>query len=186
MPEPAVPKPEPTPLTQSADSQPSPAPAGDPLAEAKKEAADAYDRYLRAVADLENYRRRAMREKDELRQFAAGRVLEDLIPVVDHLALAVAAGQQPNADVKSLVGGVSQVLQQFKAALSAHGLKEVNPAGQPFDPHQHEAISHQPSSEVAAESVLTVVRPGYLLNSRLLRPAAVVVSSGPAGGGKSG
>jgi molecular chaperone GrpE len=71
------------------------------------------------------------------------------------------------------------VLAQFKAALAKHGLKEINPVGQPFDPHQHESISHQPSNEVKEEHVLTVVRTGYSLNGRLLRAASVVVSSGP-------
>jgi molecular chaperone GrpE len=70
------------------------------------------------------------------------------------------------------------VLQQLKAALANHGLKEINPANQPFDPHLHEAISHQPSTEVKEEHVLTVVRTGFALNGRLIRPASVVVSSG--------
>jgi molecular chaperone GrpE len=82
--------------------------------------------------------------------------------------------------VKSLVGGLDMVVAQLKSALANHGLKEISPADQPFDPHQHEAISHEPSAEVKAEHVLTVVRTGYSLNGRLLRPAAVVVSSGPA------
>jgi len=72
------------------------------------------------------------------------------------------------------------VLTQLKTALTNHGLKEINPAGQPFDPHQHEAISHQPSNDVGEEHVMHVTRTGYSLNGRLLRPASVVVSSGPA------
>ncbi len=152
----------------------------DALAAAKKEAADNYDRYMRVAADLENFRRRAVREKEELRLFATSRVLEDLLPVLDNLALGLAATKQPKADLKTLAGGVEMVLQQFKAALASHGLKEIDPAGQPFDPHLHEAISHQPSADVKAEHVLTVVRTGFTLNGRLLRPAAVVVSSGPA------
>jgi len=150
------------------------------LQSAKAEAAANYDKFMRSVADLENFRRRTVREKDELRTVATGRVLEDIFPVLDNLALAVQAAKQPNADVKSLVGGVEMVLGQLKSALSGHGLKEINPAGQAFDPHQHEAISHEPSDKVKEEYVLTVVRTGYSLNGRLLRPAAVVVSSGPA------
>jgi molecular chaperone GrpE len=153
---------------------------GDPLAAAKKEAADNYDRYLRVAADLENFRRRAVREKEELRLFATTRVLEDLLPALDNLSLALAAARQPGADLKSLTGGMEMVLQQLKTALSNHGLKEINPVGQPFDPHQHEAISHLSDAGVPAESVLSVVRSGFSLNGRLLRPAAVVVSSGPA------
>ncbi len=150
------------------------------LAAAKAEAAANYDKFMRAAADLENFRRRTVREKDELRTTATGRVLEDIFPVLDTLGLAISAARQPKADVKSLVGGVEMVLAQLKTALANHGLKEISPAGQPFDPHQHEAISHQPSAEVKEEHVLTVVRTGYSLNGRLLRPASVVVSSGPA------
>jgi molecular chaperone GrpE len=124
----------------------------DPLAAARKEAADNYDRYLRAVADLENFRRRTVREKEELRLFAASRLLEDLLPALDNLALGLAAAKQPNADLKALAGGVELVQQQLKGALAAHGLKEINPLGQPFDPHQHEAISHQPSADVKARA----------------------------------
>jgi len=155
------------------------------LAAAKAEATANYDKFMRAAADLENFRRRAVREKDELRTVATGRVLEDIFPVLDNLALAILSAKQPNADVKSLVGGVDMVLAQLKSALSSHRLKEINPAGQPFDPHQHEAISHQPSADVKEEHVLTVVRTGYSLNGRLLRPASVIVSSGPAKGAKS-
>src|SRR5436190_7719443 len=148
------------------------------LAAAKAEAAANLDRFLRASADMDNFRRRTVREKDELRATATGRVLEDIFPVLDNLALAINAAKQPNADLKSLVGGVEMVLTQLKSALAAHGLKEINPVGQAFDPHQHEAISHQPSKDVKAEHVLNVVRTGYSLGGRLLRPASVVVSSG--------
>lgn len=165
----------------NAAATPPPAPSPEEqLIAAKKEAAEHYDRYLRAVADHENFRKRTVREKEELRQFAAGRVLEDLLPVLDSLALGLAAAKQPNADVKTLVNGVDMVLTQLKSALANHGLKEISPAGQAFDPNLHEAISHQPSADVPAEHVTTVVRTGYSLNGRLLRPASVVVSSGPA------
>jgi molecular chaperone GrpE len=156
------------------------------LEAAKKEAALAQDRFLRAVADLENYRRRALREKEELRLSAGGRIVEDVLPVLDNLALGLNAARQPNADVKTLVGGVELVLQQLKSALVKHGLVEISPLGSPFNPHEQEAISHEPSSEVPAEHVLTVVRSGFMLNGRLLRPASVVVSSGPAPKEKKG
>lgn len=148
------------------------------LAAAKKEAAENYERYVRAVADLDNYRRRALREKDELRQYGAGKVLEDLLPALDNLALGLAAAKAPNADLKTLLAGITMVQEQLRTALSGHGLREINPAGQKFDPHQHEAVSSQPSDTVPEGSVLQVVRVGYSLNGRLLRPAAVVISSG--------
>jgi molecular chaperone GrpE len=174
------------------DAQDNPAPdpaqagAADPLAAARKEAADNLDRYLRTAADLENFRRRTVREKEELRQFASSRLLEDLLPALDNLALGLEAARQPKADLKALAGGVELVQQQLKSALASHGLKEINPLGQAFDPHQHEAISHLPSADVKAEHVLKVVRTGYSLNGRLLRPASVVVSSGEQSGEAAG
>ena len=176
----------------TANTAPTPAPASplpeepaapDPtelLAAAKKEAADNYDRYVRSVADLENHRRRTIREKEELRQFAASRVLEDLLPVLDNLGLGLAAAKAPNADLKTLVGGIGMVADQLKNSLANHGLKEINPLGVSFDPNLHEAISQQPSADVAEGCVATVVRVGFTLNGRLLRPASVIVSTGPA------
>lgn len=196
-----MPEPETKDSVPQATANPTPAPGGPQtdgdvtdatsadlvaqLAAAKAEAAANHDKFLRVAADLENFRRRTVREKDDLRTAATGRVLEDIFPVLDTLGLAINAARQPNADLKSLVGGVEMVLNQLKSALSSHGLKEINPAGQPFDPHQHEAISHQPSEELKEEHVLNVVRTGYSLNGRLLRPASVVISSGPAKGAKS-
>ena len=175
---------ETTPTTPAAASEaaaPAPAPAGptleEQLAAAKKDAASGQERYLRAVADLENYRKRMLREKDELRQYAAANVVEDIIPVLDNLSLGIAAAKQ-QTDVKAIVDGVGLVLEQFKSTLGRHGLKEVNPLNQPFDHNLHESIAHQPSATAPAESVLQVVRMGYTLNGRLLRPASVIVSSG--------
>src|SRR5882724_4743662 len=112
--------------TDSTDQSPlsteeQPAPATAPLdvtaqlAAAKKEAADNYDRFMRTAADLENLRKRTIREKEELRLFAASRVLEDLLPVLDNLSLGLAAAKQSNADLKTLTGGVDMVLKQFKS-----------------------------------------------------------------------
>lgn len=174
--------------TESANTKPAtPEPAAttaapkpdEQLAAAKQEASANYDRYMRAVADLENFRKRTLREKDELRLFAASGLMEDVIPVIDNLGLGLAAAKS-QTDVKALVDGVTLVLEQFKTTLARHGLKEIKPDGQKFDPNFHECISHQPSATVAEEHVMQVVRPGYTLNGRLLRPASVIVSSGPA------
>lgn len=175
--------------TANENTVPAAAPAPEPapakpdltadLAAAKKEAADNYDRYVRSVADLDNFRRRTVREKEELRQFAASKVLEDLFPVLDNLGLGLAAAKAPTADLKNLVGGIEMVVTQLKASLAGHGLKEINPLGQPFDPNLHEALSQQPSADIAEGSVVTVVRTGYSLNGRLLRPASVITSTGP-------
>jgi molecular chaperone GrpE len=173
--------PNPAPTAPEPASAPEATPSGpeESLAAAKKEAAANYDRYTRAVADLENFRKRTLREKDELRQFATSGLMDDVIPILDNLSLGLAAAQQ-QTDVKAIVAGVTLVLEQFKTTLARHGLKEVKPDGQRFDPHLHECISHQPSATVAEEHVIQVVRPGYTLNGRLLRPASVLVSSGPA------
>jgi molecular chaperone GrpE len=149
------------------------------LTAAKQEAAASYDRYTRAVADLENFRKRSLREKEELRLFAVSGLMEDVVPILDNLGLGLAAARQ-DSDLKAIVNGVSLTMEQFKTTLARHGLKEINPAGQKFDPNFHECISHQPSATVAEEHVMQVVRLGYSLNARLLRPASVIVSSGPA------
>jgi molecular chaperone GrpE len=174
----------------TAPETPAAAPAAAPspeerIAAAKKEAAASHERYLRAVADLENYRKRTIREKDELRQFAASSVVEDIIPILDNLSLGLAAAKR-QTDVKVLVDGVAMVLEQFKSTLARHGLKEVNPAGQVFDHNLHECIAHQPSTDVPEEKVMQVVRLGYTLNGRLVRPASVIVSSGPAKSAEEG
>jgi molecular chaperone GrpE len=182
---------EPAPAQQAAQSSPAaeapeaPAPAAGPtteelLAAAKKDLADAHDRYLRLAADMENLRRRTVREKDEIRQYATGRVLEDMISVLDNLGFGLTAAKAPNADVKTIVGGIGMVADQLKNVLGQHGLKEINPVGQAFDPNQHESIAAQPSADVAEGNVAQVVRIGYSLNGRLLRPASVILSSGPA------
>lgn len=153
------------------------------LEAARREGAEHYNRYLRAVADLENYRRRVIREKEDLRQFAVSGLVEDLLPVVENLSLGLASARQ-STDAKSVVDGVGMVLDQLKNVLGKVGLKEINPApGETFDPHQHESISHLPSPDIAPEAIFQVARIGYSLNGRLLRPASVVLSSGPAKGG---
>jgi molecular chaperone GrpE len=151
----------------------------------RAEREELYTRYLRAVADLDNYRRRVQREKDELRQFAVRDLVENLLPVVENLGLAVASARTAT-DPQAIVTGVSMVLEQFRTALDGVGLVAVDPQpGSEFDPHQHESIAHAPSDAVAAEKILQVTRVGYSLKGRLLRPASVVLSSGPAAGATS-
>jgi molecular chaperone GrpE len=176
----APPSPSPAAERPSAEDKTEPAapPLEEQVAAARQEAAVNYDRYLRAVADLENYRRRAAREKDELRLSANANLMMHLLPVADSLQLAVNAAR-PEAAAKMIADGVAIALEQFKGVLSRHGLKELNPVGQKFDPHQHEPLAHQPSAEVPEEHVLQVVRVGYSLHGRVLRPASVILSGGP-------
>lgn len=179
-PEPAATPPAPAAGTAGAASAaPAQGPSPEELvAAAKKEAADNYERYLRSVADLDNYRKRAVRDREDMAHRAVTRVLEDLIPVLDNLGHALNATKAANADLKSLSGGVEMIASQLKTALAGHGLAEVAPVGKPFDPNLHEAIAQQPSAEVPADHVAACVRVGYTLNSRLVRAASVIVSTG--------
>ncbi|MDF9828022.1 molecular chaperone GrpE [Ereboglobus sp. PH5-5] len=175
----AAPASQAEPAAENTGAKTQAAPAEDQVAAAKKEAADNYDRYVRAVADLENFRRRTLREKDELRQYAASRVLEDMFPIIEAVALGLDAAKKPGTEIASVIEGMDMVLNQIKSTLGKHGLKEINPApGAKFDPHQEDAIAMQPSADIADGHVLQVFRVGYTLNGRVLRPASVVVSSG--------
>lgn len=177
---PTEPSPVEAPPPASAPEPAAPADEAAALEKLRTERDEFYNRYLRSVADLDNYRRRVQREKDELRQFAVADLVESLLPVLEHLGLAVASARQAT-DAATVVTGVSMVLEQFRTALGAVGLVEILPeAGADFDPHQHESLSRAPSDEVPAEKILQVVRPGFSLKGRLIRPASVVLSGGPS------
>lgn len=135
-----------------------------------------HDRRLRAVADLENYRKRVQREKEELERFGNERLLKDLLPVVDNLdrALAAAAPDDP------LAGGVKLVLKVLEEALGRHGVKSFHALGEPFDPKVHEAIMAVPAGDKPPGTVVLQHGRGFLLNDRLVRPALVAVAAPPA------
>lgn len=139
------------------------------------------DQLLRMAADLDNYKKRAAREKQEAIKFANESLLGKLIPVLDNFEMALAAvSSTPTAAGDSLQQGVSMIQQQLKQVLTDAGLEEINAAGQPFDPNYHEAVSQQESTDVAEGHVLQQLRKGYKLRERLLRPATVVVAKAPA------
>jgi len=144
-----------------------------------------WDKYLRAVADLDNYRKRVGREKEELARFTSERVVAALLPALDNLERAIEAAQAHGAENSSLLEGLTQVYSQFRRTLMEFGLQEVIAgAGQPFDPNLHEAVSQVESAEHAEGHVIEQLQRGYKLADRLLRPARVVVSKGspdPAG-----
>jgi molecular chaperone GrpE len=149
------------------------------LQAAREESRQNQERYLRAVADWENYRRRATREKDELRQYATSSLVEEFLPVLDNLTLGLqSAANHPEA--ANVAQGFQMVADQIRAILERNGLVELNPQGEAFDPHQHESLTQQPHDEIPEGHVVQVIRKGYSLNGRLLRPASVLVSSGPA------
>ena len=140
-----------------------------------------WDKFLRAAAELENYRKRAAREKEEIARYSAERVVAALLPVLDNLERAVAAAKEHGTENSALLDGIGQVYTQFRRALDEFGLQEVVAhAGHPFDPNLHEAVSHQDSADHPEGMILDQLQRGYKMADRLLRPARVVVSKGPA------
>lgn len=142
------------------------------VAELQAEIADLRDRSIRTLADFENYRRRSERERDELKRFAQGDVLRDLLPVVDNLRRALAAG----GSVDDLKTGVELTLRQFTALLEQRGVAEVPALGAPFDPAVHEAVARVDDETVEAPTVIDELQRGYTLHGKLLRPALVRVA----------
>lgn len=142
-----------------------------------------WDNLLRATADFENFKKRVARERQEASKYAHESILKKLIPVLDNFDMALAAaGSAPGgATPTALQAGISMISQQFKSALTEAGLEEIDAANQPFDPHWHEAVSQQETSEVPEGHVLQQLRKGYKLRDRLLRPATVIVAKKPAG-----
>jgi len=138
------------------------------------------DKTLRAQADLENFRRRVARDKEDLRKKVESEVIEDLLPSLDNFQIGLehAAKAQSGADVAK---GFECIVTQIQQTLEQRGLTAISPQpGEAFDHHQHEAVGHEPSDTIADHHIIKVMRVGYQLRDRLLRPASVMVSSGPA------
>jgi len=145
----------------------------------KKEVEAGQDRYLRERAELENFKKRMQREKNEAVRFASEPLLRDLLPVVDNLERAL---QHGSAEGQSVVEGVQMVLKSLLETLERHGVKRVEAVGEPFDPSKHQAIAHVESEEHPANHVAEQHLIGYQLHDRLLRPAMVSVSRGKSNG----
>jgi len=144
------------------------------LAELQAKADENWGRYLRASAEVENIRKRAGRDVENAHKFALERFGKELLAVKDTLEMGLAV---EGASAESLLEGSNATLKLFGSTLERFGIIEVDPAGEPFDPEFHEAISVQPSDDVEPGSVVTVVQKGYTLNGRLLRPAMVIVAA---------
>ncbi|MGE4073838.1 MAG: nucleotide exchange factor GrpE [Lysobacterales bacterium] len=133
---------------------------------------------LRERAETENQRKRWLREFEQARKFGVERLLNDLLPVIDSLEQGIKAAEAPGAGVEALKQGSDMTLKLLQKAADSHGLVVVDPAGQAFNPEEHQAMGMQPSAEVPADHVLVVLQKGYKLHDRLVRPALVLVSSG--------
>ncbi|HEY7316841.1 MAG TPA: nucleotide exchange factor GrpE [Candidatus Binatia bacterium] len=149
----------------------------------KKEASENYDRYLRQVAELENFKKRANREKDEAIRFANEALVKDLLPVADNLERALAHAKD-GGNGRPLIEGVEMVLKGFFDVLAKHGVVAISAVGQPFDPTKHEAMAHVESNASDPNTVLEEYHKGYLLRDRLIRPALVSVAKTPKSQGK--
>lgn len=151
----------------------------DPLNQALMEAAQWKDAAHRAAAELDNFRKRTARDLQETVKYANAGLLESLLPVLDNFDYGMAAAKA-ESEGSNLYVGLSMVLRQVQDFLKDNGVEEISAVGMPFDPNLHEAVSQQPSGTVAEGSVISQTRRGYKLRDRLLRPASVIVSSGPA------
>ena len=149
------------------------------------EVAALHDQLLRALAESENQRRRSQRERDEAVRYAAAPMLRDLLAVADNLQRALESVPGDVADengaLKTLLEGVQLTARELETVFERHGIVKLEPMGERFNPHHHEAMFEVPDPEQPSGTIVQVVQPGYLLHDRLLRPARVgVAKAGPA------
>jgi len=139
------------------------------------EAKNYYERLLRQAAELENYKKRSARERDDAIRYANESLLKDLLPVVDNLERAIAHASG-GGNGKPLVEGVEMVLRGLTDVLAKHGVMPISAQGQPFDPTKHEAMTQVETDDHEPNSVVEELHKGYMLRDRLLRPALVSVA----------
>jgi len=152
------------------------------LAALREQAAANHDRYLRAVAELENVRKRAARDVENARRYGLERLAQALLPVIDSLEAGLASAEQASAE--SLLDGKKATMRLLNSALEQVGIREVDPHGEPFDPALHEAMAVAPSEDAEPGTVMEVFQKGYSIHDRLLRAARVVVAKEPADNGE--
>src|SRR5947209_12777166 len=176
-------------MKQSSSAKPmpspyAPAPAAeqiegeDPMAGLQADLDRFRDLALRSQADFENYKKRCVREKEEAIKYANNSLLQRLVAIIDNFELGLAAAKEQGQQ-SPIYSGMVLVQKQLNDLLAENGLQPIEAEGKPFDPNLHEAIAHEPS-KYPEGTVIRQARRGYRLKDRLLRPARVVVSSGPA------
>lgn len=156
----------------SAGASLDPAPANSDIGALRQEIADLRDRSMRTLADFDNFRKRAEREKQETRRYALLEPLRDFLPIADNLERALSAG----GSADDLKRGVEMILRQMQDLLRRFGVREVSAAGEVFNPAMHEAVARAESDAVAVPTVTEELVRGYMLHDRLLRPAMVKVA----------
>jgi molecular chaperone GrpE len=144
--------------------------------------ADLTDRLLRAHAEMDNLRKRTERDKEDTAKYAISKFAREILGVGDNLQRATAAVPPGAADadpaLKALIEGVALTEREFVNVLERNGVKRLDPEGQPFNPHQHQAMIEIDQADVAPGTIVQVYAPGYVLEDRVLRPAMVVVAKG--------
>src|SRR5262245_3645652 len=163
---------------EAASAQQAPA---DPLDAAAQEAADLKDKLLRALAEMENLRRRTEREVTDARLYGIASFARDVLGVADNMQRAMQAldtdlREKADATTKALLDGVELTERELLKVLEKHGIKKIEPLGEKFDPNFHQAMYEVPDASLPAGSVVQVIQPGYLIGERMLRPALVAVS----------
>lgn len=148
--------------------------------ELEKEVEANYDRFVRATADLENYKKRTSREMSDLRKFANENILKEMLSVVDNLQRAIESGAQNEGDKKKLLEGVEITLKDVLRILERYGVKGFESIGEDFDPAFHQAMMQEQTDKYPDNTVLNEIQKGYTIHDRLLRPAMVVVGRNPS------
>lgn len=160
------------------DLEPEAAGANEVSKDLETELADTKDKLVRSLAEQQNIRRMMQRERDEAVKFAASQLAKDLLETLDNLRRAIesaTATESGDAEMKQLVSGVEATERNLLAALSRHGVQKIDPLGETFDPHRHQAVYQRPDEE--EDKIIEVLQPGYMLHDRLLRPAMVGVAA---------
>ncbi|PSJ45900.1 nucleotide exchange factor GrpE [Zobellella taiwanensis] len=150
------------------------------LADAESNAKSERENALRALAEMENIRRRAALDVEKAQKFALEKFVGELLPVIDSLERALEHTDKENDAFRAVCEGVELTLKSLLSAVEKFGVTQIDPQGEPFDPNKHQAMSMVESNEVAPNAVLAVMMKGYELNGRVLRPAMVMVAKGPA------
>jgi molecular chaperone GrpE len=174
--------------TNGADPAP-PEPVEQRLEAVEAELAETKDRLLRALAETENVRRRAQRERDDAQRYAATNFARDLLNVADNLHRALASlpeEEAPDDRTRTLLAGVAAIERELLSAFERHGISRLDPRpGERFDHNRHEAMFEVENTGQPAGAIVQVLQPGYLLHDRLLRPAMVGVAKAAPGAGET-
>ncbi|MGL4944301.1 MAG: nucleotide exchange factor GrpE [Thermoguttaceae bacterium] len=149
---------------------------GDPLELALRERDEAREKVLRVLADLENYRSRVNRERDEMRKYAEIDLMRDLLPVWDNLTRAIESAEK-SSDATALLDGVRMVEAQLVSVLAKHQCLRMNAVGEAFDPHKHASISQIPTNDHAPNTIVHETQAGFMLHDRVVRPSQVVIAA---------